>query len=786
MSVDFTSFIKCLLFIFSLQFSSSFASSRTHHVHIVYLGHGQDGDPFLTTKSHVHLLSRVFDKEDEAKKAMVYSYTYGFSGFAALLNSTQATTLSKTEGVISVFRSKILKLHTTRSWDFMGLNLGLSAQETQPIQLTYGNDVIVGIFDTGVWPESSSFKEEPNMPPIPPSWKGTCVKADNFDPTTACNRKLIGARFYISGFEHEYGPINPNQDGEYRSPRDRLGHGSHTASTAVGSVVSNVSYFGLGCGTARGGAPRARLAVYKICWFKDLQGRCSEADILAAFNDAISDGVNVISASLGSSPPLMPFFAMSTDIGSFHAMQKGITVVFSAGNDGPEASLVQNVSPWGICVGASTIDRAFPTLITLGNNVSFMGQGFITKEMRMELVGSTSLFDDGSCSFDKWNKSSSASKKIVLCFSTIGSISSETAALAVLVSRGSALIFAEPFTKQNLEDDFLPTVHVDLYQGTQILYYIRSTKNPTVVISPSKTIVGHALAPKVSYFSSRGPSSSTPNILKPDIVAPGENIIAAWSPKSSPTLLPFDGRSVDYNIDSGTSMSCPHVSGVVALIKLFHPDWSPAAIKSSLMTTAYTTDMSSDTILAGGTAKPVDPFDIGAGHINPLKAMDPGLVYDIEPRDHVLFLCSIGYTQPQINLIILPSPGLDTTCTGNHSDIDLNYPAITISDLRSTITVKRTLTNVGQSRAVYHSSVVTPQGVHVWIWPQALVFNWYKEKIAYYVTIVPAKQSDGRYDFGEIVWSDGYHRVKTPLIVRVNDNGNGFLDEVATTSRSSS
>ncbi|KAF8720259.1 hypothetical protein HU200_023916 [Digitaria exilis] len=171
------------------------------------------------------------------------------------------------------------------------------------------------------------------------------------------------------------GPLNTTGGEEYRSPRDRVGHGTHTASTSVGSVAPNASYFGqLGRGVARGGAPRARLAVYKVCWYRDLTGRCSDADILAAFDDALCDGVHVVSASLGSSPPLMPLFATSTEIGAFHAMQRGVVTVFSAGNDGPDASMVQNVSPWGLTVAASTIDRRFPTVITLGNNASFVGR----------------------------------------------------------------------------------------------------------------------------------------------------------------------------------------------------------------------------------------------------------------------------------------------------------------------------------------------------------------------------------------------------------------------------
>ena len=248
---------------------------------------------------------------------------------------------------------------------------------------------------SGVWPESESFRDDPHYGPIPSSWRGTCVKGDSFDPATACNRKLIGARYYLAGIESELGPLDTSGGAEYRSPRDRVGHGTHTASTAVGSVAPNASYFGLGRGAARGGAPRARLAVYKVCWYKDLTGRCSDVDILAAFDDALCDGVHVVSASLGSSPPLMPLFATSTEVGAFHAMQRGVVTVFSAGNDGPDASMVQNVSPWGLTVAASTIDRRFPTVITLGNNASIVGESFLVKDMKKRLVESSSVFTDG-------------------------------------------------------------------------------------------------------------------------------------------------------------------------------------------------------------------------------------------------------------------------------------------------------------------------------------------------------------------------------------------------------
>lgn len=181
--------------------------------------------------------------------------------------------------------------------------------------------------------------------------------------------------------------------------------------------------------------------------------------------------------------------------------------------------------------------------------------------------------------------------------------------------------------------------------------------------------------------------------------------------------------------------------------------------------------------MAGGTTKAVDPFDIGAGHVDPLKAIDPGLVYDMDARDYILFLCSIGYTKDQISKMVLPSPKIDINCPkGAKIDVDLNYPAIVVSDLRSTMTIKRTLRNVGLTSAIYFVNVLSPDGVEIAIWPRVLFFSWHKEKISYYVTLTPLKHSQGRYDFGEIVWSDGYHHVKSPLVVCVSNGDVGHVE----------
>lgn len=225
-----------------------------------------------------------------------------------------------------------------------------------------------------MWPESESFNDK-GLGPIPERWKGKCIDGQQFDSKKHCNRKLVGARYYPEGFNHKNRTDNKLSDGEYMSAREGFPHGTHVASTAGGSFVPNVSNKGYGLGTARGGAPSARIAVYKVCWGME-GGNCYAANILKAMDDAIHDGVDVMIFSIGSSIPI----PIETDegvlneitYGAFHAISNGIPVVCASGNDGPNAYTVDNIAPWIITVAASTLDRWFPTPLTLGNNLALL------------------------------------------------------------------------------------------------------------------------------------------------------------------------------------------------------------------------------------------------------------------------------------------------------------------------------------------------------------------------------------------------------------------------------
>lgn len=266
-----------------------------------------------------------------------------------MLTGTQAKTLAETSGVIRVSPSRDRKIQTTRSWRFLGIDLEQPSDIL--VRSNGGKDVIIGMVDTGIWPESDSFDVTAGYDSALSRWKGKCH-------SFKCTNKIIGARWYTGGIHAE------DLHGEYLSPRDLNGHGTQTASIAAGSLVKNVSFRGLALGNARGGAPFARIAVYKSLWGKS--GTGNDATVLAAIDDAIHDGVDILSMSLDA--------IEDTSFGTLHAIANGITVVFAGGNSGPMPMSVSNIAPWVITVAATTIDRAFPTSFLLGNNQTFTGQ----------------------------------------------------------------------------------------------------------------------------------------------------------------------------------------------------------------------------------------------------------------------------------------------------------------------------------------------------------------------------------------------------------------------------
>ncbi|PIN22593.1 Tripeptidyl-peptidase II [Handroanthus impetiginosus] len=604
------------------------------------------------------------------------------------------------------------------------------------------------------------------MEPVPQSWKGTCQPGVAFN-SSHCNRKLIGARYYLRGHEAYYGPLNETIN--FRSARDRDGHGTHTASTVAGREVAHVG--GFANGTAVGGAPLARLAIYKVCWaIPDestiFESTCFGEDMLAAFDDAITDGVHVISISIV--PYQLAYENDGLALGALHAAKRDIVVVASCGNSGPAPSTVTNVAPWIVSVGASSIDRVFSSPVLLGNGIKIQGQTVTPHTLSMmrplvyagdvEIPGTTNNDTSGQCLSGTLSPEQ-VRGKIVLCLS--GYSANVEKGLEVKRAGGLGFILQNPIDGISIAVDahVLPGTAIFSNDSDIVLNYIRSNKNATARIVPVRTVVGSKPSPFMAGFSSTGPNALDSNILKPDITAPGLNILAAWSEASSPTKLFNDNRVVKYNILSGTSMSCPHVAAAAALIKAAHPDWSSAAIRSALMTTATQTNNLGLPITDGGGTMAATPFHYGSGHFQPAKVLNPGLIYDTNYTDYLLYLCthnsSVKAFDPSFNCPNdFPSPS------------DLNYPSVTVSKINGGgVTVKRTVTNVSGGESVYKVSVEAPVGYTVGISPEMMNFSRMGQTETFSILIRPENGTQSGYAFGWYTWSDGTHNVKSPIVV---------------------
>lgn len=247
--------------------------------------------------------------------------------------------------------------------------------------------------------------------------------------------------------------------------------------------------------------------------------------------------------------------------------------------------------------------------------------------------------------------------------------------------------------------------------------------------------------------------------MQPDIAAPGVTLLTPRIPTDE------DTREFAY---SGTSVATPVVAGIVALLKISHPTWSPAAIKSAIVTTAMKTDPYGERLVAdGGNYKLADSFDYGGGLVNMEKAKKPGLVYDMDISDYIHFLCSeASYTDKRVSAL---AGNVTTKCPGSGSSIlDLNVPSITIPSVkRKTITVTRTVTNVGPVSSVYTPVIEAPYGFNVTVSPQKLVFNNATNKLAFTVNVSSVShKSNTAFYFGSLTWTDGIHNVTIPVSLR--------------------
>jgi hypothetical protein len=720
------------------------------------------------------------------------NYHVVFNGFAARLTPAEVNALMANANVVEIFEDQARRLDTISTPAFLGLSApgGLWSQSSGGFNIK-GEDMVIGVVDGGIWPENTSFADRVDALGVPTfsggtlvygappaTFTGGCVGGEGFNPATHCNNKLIGAKFYNAGFLSTALPKNWS---EFYSPRDSVGgnlahggHGDHTASTAAGNSGAAVVMSGIPFGPASGMAPRARVAVYKVCWSYDdatatdgtgSRNSCWNSDSVKAIDDAVKDGVNVINYSISGSQtsvndPVEQAF--------YRATLAGVFVAASAGNDGP-ANQVAHVSPWLTTVAASTHDRVLEADVDLGNGAKYTGASMnitplpSTPLIRAEDAGvagadatALQLCFSASANFGVASLDpAKAAGKIVIC--TRGTNARVDKSAAVAEAGGVGMILVDNGAGLVAEVHSVPTVHVTAVDGAAIKAYAVGLAGTSDMGTFRNGVTANA--PVMASFSSRGPNQGDSNVLKPDLTAPGVDVIAAVSSQltiaqrdavANGTLVP----PPEWASYQGTSMASPHVAGIALLLKQAHPTWSPAAIKSALMTTAYSTLNDGQP----GAANGLLPWAQGAGHIDPNEATDPGLVYDAGKPDFVKYQCKVNRTAVV--------PASDCTTIGTLDETyNLNLPSITAGAVVGTVTVTRSVTNVGTAAATYTATASLP-GFTTVVSPSTLTLNPGETK-SFTVKLTNVNAAEGVWKFGSLTWSDGTHLVRSPVQARV-------------------
>ncbi|CAD6229684.1 unnamed protein product [Miscanthus lutarioriparius] len=739
------------------------------------------------------LLKRTLRGEHYIK---LYSYRYLINGFAVVITPLQADKLSRRKEVANVMLDYSVRTATTHTPEFLGLPQGAWVQEGGP-QFA-GQGVVVGLIDTGIDPTHPSFADDLSTDsyPVPAHYSGICEVTNDF-PSGSCNRKLVGARHFAASAITR-GVFNASQD--LASPSDSDGHGTHTASIAAGNHGIPVVVAGHQFGNASGMAPRAHIAVYKAL-YKSFGGFA--ADVVAAIDQAAEDNVDIFSLSITPNrrPPGLATFFNPIDMALLSAVKAGIFVVQAAGNTGPSPKSMSSYSPWIFTVGASAHDRVYSNYVVLGNNLTIQGVGLAPgtdgdcmytlvaapHALKNNTVSPTEM-SLGECQDSSRLDADLIRGKILVCSYSIRfvlGLSSVKQALdtANNVSAAGVVFYLDPFVlgfQLNPTPMRMPGLIIPSSDDSKVFltYYNDSlvrdeTSGQVVSFGGVAKILGGLnpnygnSAPKVMFYSARGPdpednSLSNADILKPNLVAPGSSIWGAWSSLGLDSAE-FAGES--FAMLSGTSMAAPHVAGLAALIKQKFPSFSPAAIASALSTTTTLSDRQGKPIMAqrtysnpDSTQSPATAFDMGNGFVNATAALDPGLIFDCSYDDFFSFLCGINGSSPVV-----------TNYTGNScvastmTGADLNLPSITIAVLNQTRTITRTVTNVATDET-YTVSYSAPYGTAVSVaLTQFLIPSGQKQLVTF---VVNATMNSSSASFGNVgFYGDKGHRAIIPFSV---------------------
>ena len=730
---------------------------------------------------------------------ITHQYNVVFNGFSALLTDDEVRALKKNSGVANISADSILQLDTSYTPTFLGLDKPGGIWEQLGGTAHAGEDVILGIVDSGIWPENTAFADrldESGVPSHsgnnvvygapPASWHGECQTGEGFSADN-CNNKLIGARYYRASSAALHWT-------EFRSPRDSVagdtghgGHGTHTASTAGGNHGALATSNGVSLGKASGMAPRARIAAYKVCWTDGATGKngCATADSVAAIDQAVKDGVNVINFSIGPNAG-GGAFDEATEQAFLGAANAGVFVATSGGNSGPSTPApsvpapVSHISPWLATVANSTHNRLYAGNVILSNGTRLEGASSNANTPALPLIRSRDAGLAGISPTDvnllrcygaadttpAYLDPAKVAGKVLVC-DRGGNVLVNKSANAKTAGAAGVVIANVAGGANTIVNQahVLSTVHLAQAQGDALKAFMASSPDGKAALGEIHTVADTTVqAPIVSDRSSRGPNVANANILKPDLSAPGTNILAGVTADLTPAQRDAVAAggvapTAEWDFYSGTSMASPHVAGVAALLRQQHPDWSPAAIKSALMTTAFSTlpDGLNGSVSWDATAKNSGqlPWGQGAGHIAPNSAADPGLVYDLSEIDYARFLCGLNIrTQYSANC----------ATTGSIAAYNLNLASLTAANVLGTQTLTRTVTNVGSSSAVYNASASLP-GYTVAVTPSSLSLA-PGAKAQFQVKLTRTTAPLDTWVYGALSWTDGTHTVRSPLTAR--------------------